>query len=343
MKLLLLGGTAFLGHAIATEALRRGHEVTCVARGQSGRVPGGATLVTRDRDRESLSPLAEQQWDATVDLARQPGHVRGAVRELGVAAGHFVFVSTGNVYADTRSRGLDESGALLPPLADDFYTGIESYGPGKVSCERAVLDAYGEDAALIARAGLIGGPGDRSGRTGYWPWRFAHPAAESGDVLVPAARETPAQIIDVRDLAAWLVDAAERRIAGAFNATGDRGTLGAMLDHSREAAGFEGDVVSVPNEWLRAHDVAEWAGPRSLPLWLADDDWMGFPDRDNAKARAAGLTLRPVPETLRDTLAYEEERTTPRSAGLTDTEELELHAAHAQDAEHLLRRPPDAT
>ncbi len=343
MKLLLLGGTAFLGRAIATDALRRGHEVTCVARGQSGRVVEGATLVTLDRDREPLSPLAEHRWDATVDLARQPGHVQSAVRDLGAAAGHFIFVSTGNVYADTRTRGLDESGALLPALTDDFYTDIESYGPGKVACEQAALDAYGDDGVLIARAGLIGGPGDRSGRTGYWPWRFAHPAAESGDVLVPAARETPAQIIDVRDLAGWLVDGAERRIAGAFNATGDRSTLGAMLDASREVAGFDGDVVSAANDWLQAHEVAEWAGPRSLPLWLADEDWMGFPDRDNAKARAAGLTPRPVRETLRDVLAFEEERTTPRSAGLTDTEELELHAAYAQDAEHLMRRPPDAT
>src|SRR5699024_6087759 len=161
----------------------------------------GATFVIRDRDRESLSELAEQRWDVTVDLASQPGHVRSAIRDLGSAAGHFVFVSTGNVYADTHTRGLDETGALLTLLTDDFYTGVESYGPGKVSCEHAVLDAYGEHGALIARAGLIGGPGDRSGRTGYWPWRFAHPAAESGDVLVPAARETPAQIIDVRDLA----------------------------------------------------------------------------------------------------------------------------------------------
>ncbi|TWP39038.1 NAD-dependent epimerase/dehydratase family protein [Leekyejoonella antrihumi] len=332
MKLLILGGTAFLGHAVATEAVSRGHDVTCVARGESGQVPAGAGLVVADRDRDdALANVAEQHWDAAVDVARQPGHVRRAGRDLSRAAEHLVFVSTGNVYADTKTPGLDESAALLDPLADDSYTDMQAYGPGKVACEQAVLEAFGPKRCTIARAGLIGGPGDTSGRSGYWPWRFAHPSTPGGQILIPAASEIPAQVIDVRDLARWLVDCAEQRLDGAFNAAGERTTLTQVLEVARRVAGFAAEVVAAENDWLLSEGVSEWAGPKSLPLWLTDPDWRGFCDRNISAAQAGGLRLRPIEDTMRGALAYEESRAKshPRAAGLSDADERNLLEAYA--------------
>lgn len=333
MNLLILGGTAFLGRAVAAEALARGHDVACVARGRSGEVPDGARLVVADRDQDdALDEIKQQRWDVVVDVARQPGHVRRAARDLHAAADHAIFISTINVYADTRTRGQDESADLLPPLDDDFYEDMESYGPGKVSCEQAVLDHFGPERTAIVRPGLIGGPGDRSGRSGYWPWRFAHPSSPGGPVLVPAASGIPAQVVDVRDLASWVVDCAERKRTGTFDATGEGTTLAQTLAAAREVAAYDGDVVEADDGWLLEQGVGQWAGPKSLPMWLADPDLMGICDRPAKAARAVGLRCRPLTETFRDVLPYEERRDeqTPRAAGLTDDEERSLLAAYAK-------------
>lgn len=330
MKLLVLGGTAWLGSAVAADAVRRGADVVCLARGTSGSAPDGARLVTADRDDPAaLDGVRHEPWDAVVDVARQPGHVRNAVAALEPVARHYVFVSTANVYADQRTLGQDEESPLLAPLESDVMASMEEYGPAKAACEQAVRTTFGTERCLIARAGLIGGPGDRSGRTGYWPWRLAHPSNEQGRVLVPDALDRPTAVVDVRDLAAWLVDVAERGTPGVFDTLGQPLPLGEALETARSAAGGLATIVPAGEQWLTDHGVGEWSGPTSLPLWLRDPEWWGMNARTGARARAAGLTNRPLADTFADLLAWEERRPNPHGAGLTDDEERELLAALA--------------
>lgn len=331
MRLLVLGGTAFLGREVARTALAAGHDVTCVARGSSGAVVDGARLVRHDRSDDGLGGVESDEWDAVVDVSRDPGQVRRAVTALAGRVAHVVFVSTGNVYADHSVVGADESTPLLPPL-EEPGEGPDGYGGGKVACERLWLGSWGTDHVLVARAGLIGGPGDGSGRSGYYPWRFAHPAV-AGEVLVPDDLDAPAQLVDVRDLASWLVRCAAERVAGVVDAVGPTTTLGGMLDAARGAASSPAVAVPADPRWLTAHDVDAWMGPRSLPLWLPFPEYAGFAARTGAAARGLGLTTRPVEETLRDTLAWEDRRPAdqPRGAGLTDDDERELlRAWHAR-------------
>ncbi|HEX7745536.1 MAG TPA: NAD-dependent epimerase/dehydratase family protein [Micromonosporaceae bacterium] len=327
MRTLVLGGTAWLGGYVATTALAAGHRVTCLARGEAGAAPPGVDFVRADRDRpDAYGEVADDEWDVVIDVSRQPGQVRRAAEALATRAGFFVYVSSCNVYADHGMPGADESAALLPPLDGDVMDSMETYGPAKVACERHVLAAFGADRALIARAGLIGGPGDTSGRTGYWPLRFHRPAAADGSVLVPDVPHLPTQVIDVRDLAAWLVDAGERRCSGIFDVVGEAVPLSEHLATARAVAGHTGPLVAVDPDWLQAHDVSTWMGERSLPLWLPLPEYAGFGARDGSAARAAGLVHRPLAETLADTLAWELTRDpdSPRRAGLTAEDEREL-------------------
>nr|WP_198423595.1 NAD-dependent epimerase/dehydratase family protein [Microlunatus antarcticus] len=327
---MVLGGTAWLSREVVRRALAGGNAVTCLARGTSGSPPSGATWVEADRTSPAAyEAVACTSWDLVVDVARQPGHVRGAVGALAGRAAHWVFVSSGNVYADHRTVGADESATLLPPLAGDVMTDMTVYGEAKVACERLVLDALGTDRALVARVGLIGGPGDEFDRTGYWPARFADPSGSDGSVLVPDEPDLPTSVVDVRDLAAWLLDAGARRLTGTYDVVGPSLGLAEHLDVARRVAGHTGPVRAASPAWLLEQGVEPWMGPRSLPLWLADPDWRGFNARDGARARAAGLVTRPLTETLADTLAWE--RTRPpdrvRRAGLTADEERALLAA----------------
>ena len=327
MRLLLLGGTAWLGRTIAAVGVGRGHEVTCLARGDSGDVPTEARFVRADRDQaDAYHSVAGERWDAVIDVARQPGHVRRAVATLESIAGRYLFVSSGNVYASQRELDQDEDAPLLPPLASDVMASMEQYGEAKVACEQAVTVAFGADRTLIARAGLIGGPGDWSGRSGYWPWRFARPSNPGRAVLVPDAPDLPTAVLDVRDLAAWLVTCAEAGRTGVFNAGGIRMPLADHLAVARSAGGHTGPLVSVSTEWLLEHAVQSWSGATSLPLWLDEADWYGMNARDTSRARAAGLLTRPLEETLADTLTWELSRpeSGPHGAGLTDEEERNL-------------------
>jgi nucleoside-diphosphate-sugar epimerase len=147
MMLLILGGTAWLGHETARQALERGHEVTCLARGETGPAPEGACLVRSDRNtEEGLRPVASAGWDAVVDVSRQPGQVKRAVRDLR-GAGHYVFVSSGSAYASRGPLGQEEDAPLLPPLEAEAMESMETYGQAKVACERAVLDGFGRRTA----------------------------------------------------------------------------------------------------------------------------------------------------------------------------------------------------
>lgn len=327
MRLLVLGGTAWLGGFIASTAVEAGHQVTCLARGASGPVPDAAVLLRGDRERPgAYDQVADGEWDVVVDVSRQPGQVRRAVAALADHTRSFVFVSSGNVYADHRTLGLGEDGALLPSLVGEVMESMETYGEAKVACERHVLDAFAPDRALIARVGLIGGPGDIFDRTGYWPLRFARPSNPDGAVLVPDAPTSATQVIDVRDLAHWLVDAGNRSVSGVFNVSGQTMPLPQHLGVARRVAGHTGPVVEADQQWLTTQGVEPWMGARSLPLWLPDPDWAGFNAMDSSKARSAGLVTRPLEDTLADTLAWELRRdhALTRRAGLSDADERAL-------------------
>jgi 2'-hydroxyisoflavone reductase len=335
MQILVLGGTGFLSRHVAEQAVARGWSVTCVARGRTGPFPDGVQGVTLDRaDPDALTPLAATAWDAVVDVTSQPGQVRRAVAAFPGA--HYVFVSTINVYAEAPDAPADETAPLLEPLAGDVMHSLDDYGAAKVACEQAAAAA---DSWTIARAGLIAGPGDRSGRLGYWPRRFA--ADLDAAVLVPDEPEQPVQLIDARDLATWLLDAAAARTTGAFDLCGDVQPLGDVLTGIRHIVGHRGEVVRADATWLHAHDVRPWMGARSLPLWLGDRAAWPFMQRSNARATATGLRLRPLADTARDTWASATAGSPPPETGLTDAEHAELleqwRAEHSSPPTDALR------
>lgn len=282
MDLLLLGGTAFLGRAVAAAARDRGVDVTCLARGTAPALEV-VRLIRADRDRDdAFAAVVGRKWDAVVDVTRQPGQVRRAVRDLHV--GHWVLVSSCSVYAHFDRLEQDERAPLLPPLATEVMADMTQYGEAKVACEEVVRDTC--TSFTIIRSGLIGGAGDWSGRSGYYPWRFAHPTGP--DVLVPPDLSFPAAMIDVADLATWVVDCAEQRILGTFNATGPTTTLADVLDTARLVTGSEASARPVPDGVLAEAGVSPWMGPASLPLWIDDPSWRFFATLDTTAARARG-------------------------------------------------------
>jgi nucleoside-diphosphate-sugar epimerase len=334
MDVLVLGGTRFLSSCVATEALRRGHRVTCLARGEGGAVPDGVRFVAADRTEPDAYTEVQQPWDEVVDVSRQPGQVRSALAALGSRARHWTFVSTGGVYADTDVPGADETSRLLPAETGDVMA-ADGYGEAKVACELACEEAVGDRLNRV-RAGLIGGPGDLSDRLGWWPARFAQAAEEPErrPVLVPVAPQGRVQVVDVRDLAAWMLDAAEGGITGVFDAVGEQTSLRHVIDASARVAGYAGPRVEIPLAWLLDHGVEAWMGPDSLPLTLPVEGYEGFTTRSGAAAAAAGLRHRPLAEMLADTLAYERDLglERERSSGLSPDTERRLLAQWSASA-----------
>jgi nucleoside-diphosphate-sugar epimerase len=332
MRILILGGTVFLSRAVAAAALASGHQVCCVARGMSGQVPDGARLVVADRNQpgELARAVSGESFDAVVDVATMSlPWVRDALAALADRVGHWTFVSSINVYADKAATGQGTDAPLLAPYLGS--TGAEAspdvdpdlYGATKVASEYAVREAMGE-RALAIRAGLLVGPGDPHDRFGYWPARFAR----GGRALVPDVLDQPFQYVDVRDMAGWIVSAAERGLAGVFDGSGPRGTLGGVLDGIASAVGAADlTLAPVSASALLEAGVSPWAGPRSVPLWLPSSH-VGFVDRDTTPALRAGLAVRPLAGTAADALAYERSLglDRPRLAGLTAAEENELLA-----------------
>jgi len=305
--------------------LLTGHEVTCLARGTSGTTPHGARLVTADRALpNAYDQVLEQRWDSIIDVSRQPGQVRSAASTLAKNSKTYVFISSASVYADHATPGHDESATLLRPLQADVMEDLSWYGQAKVACEQHVLDAFGSARSLIVRPGLIGGPGDDSDRTGYWPLRFSRAALSGRPVLVPDVPALSTQVIDVRDLASWIIDRACAGDVGTFNASGETIRFTEHLDIARRVARHSGRVVSAGAEWLVKQGVMPWMGEKSLPLWLPLPEYAGFSTRDSSAATAAGLSRRSLEATLRDTLEWELSRApspTTRRAGLSDADE----------------------
>ncbi|WP_372728496.1 NAD-dependent epimerase/dehydratase family protein [Nocardioides sp.] len=340
MRLLVLGGTAFLSRAVAEEALRRGHDVVCAARGASVSVPPGARLLAWDRTGPPPDELAElaSGVDAVVDVARHPSWVRRAVRLLPDA--HWVFVSSISVHPDHGTPGgTPETLATLEPLDEDAdpMASPETYGAMKVACERHVR--AGAATSLVVRPGLIVGPGDPTGRFSYWPARLADTAAWP-EVLVPGSPDDSVQLIDVRDLAGWLVESAERRRTGLLDGVARPMTRAAFVDAVAAAARDLGrhdpatsSFTAVDQEFLLEQGVEPWMGPDSIPLWLPQPAYAGMMAHDPAASYAAGLVTRPLAETARDTLLWLDEHPEAVVTGIGRSRESDILAAwHAARA-----------
>ena len=319
MKLLVLGGTKFLGRATVEAALARGHDVTLFNRGEKNPdLFPEAEKLRGDRARD-LSPFTGRSWDAVVDPSGYvPRDVRASAELLAGSAGFYLFVSSASVYAD-RSVPMVEGNELekLGDLPDDrLLPDYSNYGALKALCEEAVAERF-PDAYANVRPGLIVGPHDPTGRFTYWP----HRVARGGELAAPAPPHDKVQFIDVRDLAEWMVSLCERRDAGPFNAVNEGIAWDELLSTCRDVSGADATCVWIDGEFLLEHDIEQWMG---LPMWIHDEADRGLHRIDVSRAVDAGLTFRPLPETIRGTLDHA--RTTAE-AGLTPEREAELLAA----------------
>jgi 2'-hydroxyisoflavone reductase len=298
MRLLVLGGTKFLGRHVVAHALGAGHEVTTFTRGQTN--PGlfpDAEHLHGDRD-GGLDALRGREWDGVVDTSGYvPRIVRQSAELLRDAVQRYAFVSSISVYADF-SAPVGESSPVAALEDPDTEEIVAAYGALKAACERVVEETFGERSARV-RAGLIVGPYDPTDRFTYWPRRIA----AGGDVLAPGDPGAPVQLVDARDLAAWLVRLALDGPGGTFDATGPAEplTLGGLLERTHVALGSSASLVWVDEQAILAAGVQPWT---ELPLWLPGGAGE-LMERDVSAARAAGLTFRPLAETVRDTEVWD--------------------------------------
>ncbi|KQQ21822.1 reductase [Rathayibacter sp. Leaf299] len=324
-RILVLGGTGWLGRETASAWARRGAEVVCLARGVTGPVPDGVRLVVADRTQPGAYDGLDGDWDAVVELAAPPALVEGALGALADRAAHWTLVSSVSVYARTDERGADESAELVTP------TDPSDYAHAKVLAEQASTARLG-DRLLIARPGLIVGPGDPSDRFGYWPARLMR----GGTVLLPEPAGRWVQAIDVADLAEWIVSAGAGGLTGTVDAVGPSTPFEEFLAAVRSATGFDGEFAPRSDEWLREHRIDHWAGPRSLPLSLPRPD-TAFARRSGAAYRASGGVFRPLSDTVERVLSDEIARGLGRArrSGLAwEVEREALGAVHPDRVRH---------
>jgi 2'-hydroxyisoflavone reductase len=327
LKLLVLGGTAFLGRHLVDAAQARGHEITLFNRGQRNPALFPDLEKLRGNRDGDLAALQGRRWDAVIDTCGfVPRIVRASAELLADAVDHYTFISSISVYADFSQRGIGES-APVGTLQDETTEEVtnEAYGPLKALCEQAAEGAM-PGRVLNIRPGLIVGPHDPTDRFTYWPQRIA----QGGNVLAPGRPERQVQFIDARDLAEWTVRMVEARQVGIYNATGPDYTLtmGEVLEECRQQSASDARLIWVDEQRLLVAGATPWM---EVPLWIpeSDPDAPGFAATNCAKAFAAGLTFRPLAQTVRDTLAWDSTRPADveRKAGIKP--EREAHYLQA--------------
>ena len=302
MKILVFGGTLFLGLHVVEAALERGHEVTLFNRGVTyPELFPDVEKLKGDRDGD-LTALRGRRWDAVVDPSGYIARiVRASVELLADAVDHYSFVSTNGVYVDAGDEPVHEDWkvATLPDESVEEWTSETIIGH-KARCERIVQEAM-PGRALVYRAGLIVGPHDRTDRFTYWARRVS----QGGKVLAPGYPERPQQIIDVRDLAEWNVRMAESGQGGVYNTEGPdyRLTMGGILDECKAVTGSDAEFVWVDGEFLEEQGEQSYGG---MPPWL--DNASGLIEMNCEKAIKAGLTFRPLADTITESLKWDAER-----------------------------------
>jgi 2'-hydroxyisoflavone reductase len=319
VRILVLGGTRFAGRAIVAAALGRGDAVTLFNRGKSnpGLFPGVETVIG-DRTAD-LSPLDGREFDAVVDVAcYDPKTAQVSAEALRDRTGRYVFVSTVSVYASAATTEAQLEDAPLAELRPDVTDPMENYGANKALCEAVIREAFGA-RALIGRPGLITGPHDPTDRFPYWPRRIAR----GGRALAPGDAGDLTQVIDVRDLAAFFLDAIHRGRGGVYNLTGAPRPFGILLDLCRTATYSDAELTWIPADRLVAAGVDPGMG---IPLWVGEAGYEAFNDVDSSRAVGAGLACRAITETIRDTLAWDLGRGGPEREGLDPAEEARLLA-----------------
>ena len=307
MRLLILGGTEFVGRAVTEAALARGWETTVFHRGRHAPPPGVAELLGDRTEEGGLAALAgvaepgdgSYTWDLVVDTwSGAPSAVRDAARLLSGRAARYTYVSSRSVYDYPTPAGLPEDGPLVEGASPDA-DGDVPYAQAKLGGELAALDAFG-DRALLGRAGLIIGPWENVGRLPWWLTRIAR----GGPVLAPGAPDVDLQYIDVRDLAAWLLDAAVKGLHGPYNLVSRPGhtTMGEFLNACVSATGSDAELRWTDVGRILAAGVEPWT---DLPVWLPPGElYDSLHQGDVRRAYAAGLRCRPVEETVADTWAW---------------------------------------
>jgi 2'-hydroxyisoflavone reductase len=323
MKILIIGGTRFLGRHLVNSARARGHEVTLFNRGQTNpNLFGQVEKILGDREKD-LDQLTGRNWDAVIDTCGYfPRIVRMSAEALKDKVESYIFISSLSVYADFSKIGINESDPV-GKIEDETIEEItgESYGPLKALCEKAVLDVFGIDS-LIIRPGLIVGPHDPTDRFTYWPVRVAR----GGDVLAPDRPDVLTQIIDVRDLADFIIELIAQNTSGVFNATGPGHplTFGTLLDTCKLVSASDAKFKWASLDFLNQNNVAPWS---DMPAWLPDNgEDAGFARVNISKAINAGLKFLSLEQTVRDTLEWANSRPQDHEwrAGLNMERENEL-------------------
>ncbi|MDX3381125.1 reductase [Streptomyces niveiscabiei] len=299
MRLLVLGGTQFVGRAVVEAAVARGWEVTVFNRGSAGAVAGVEQLVGDRTVDGGLAALGGGTWDAVVDTwAREPRAVRSVARLLRGRVGRYAYVSSLSVYEWAPPAGYDESARVVE---GDPGAGLTEYARDKRGGELAVLEAFGAEACLFARAGLILGPYENVGRLPWWLARIAR----GGPVLAPGPRELALQYIDARDLAGWVLGAVEGGVAGPVNLVTPQGhsTMGRLLDACVTVTASSADLRWTDPETILAAGIKPWT---ELPVWVPPGSDMhdALHAADVSAAVGTGLVCRPVEETVADTWTW---------------------------------------